>query len=408
MSDDKSKKPKIDLKARLGKSTPSMPGATPSTVGAPPGMPAAPGSLDGLAPRPSVPGPPPSLSIAPPVGIAPPPGLVPQVSLAPGLVSNPFAPKPAPSAAPPPKPAPVSAEQQTIKVELGEEIHEERRKANKRAIVFAAIAMVAGVGIGWVAGGSKEKSTRADLAVQGAKALEVEVSDATKKIEELTPMLKEIDDGLKAKKYPSAVVGKLSSFAVPFNAASIDGKGAGNMPGKIQKQLFSFVKKCEELEEKKNALKNVVGGIQKNLETAWAEEQKPLFKLGVSFRTSSGNMIAEMVRFKDPWETASSSWPKDPKVFVPVMKEGRRAEEEKGAARWEKGDLTGSSPIVIPLEPSSVAGFTDERVVLQLIKATSEVKSLITGGGMPGQETAGLLQEGEQLAAALGELGSRR
>jgi hypothetical protein len=408
MSDDKSKKPKIDLKARLGKATPSMPSASPSLPGVPPGLPSAPGSLEGLGPKPSIPGPPPSMSIAPPVGIAPPPGLVPQVSMPPGLLNNPFAPKPAPSAAPPPpKAAPVSAEAQTIKVELGEEIHEERAKANKRAIIFAAIAMFAGVGIGWVAGGSKEKSARADMAVQGAKALEVEVVDATKKIEELTPMLKEIEDGLKGEKYPTAVVGKLSSFAVPFNAASIDGKGAGNMPGKIQKQLFSFVKKCEDLEDKKNALKNILGGAQKGLETAWAEKKKPTFKLGVAFKQSGGNMLAEMVRFKEPWET-SATWPKEPKIFVPVMKEGRRAEEEKGAARWEKGDLTGSSPIVIPIEPSTVAGFTDERVALQLVKATSDVRAIISGGGQPGQETIGILQEGEQLAAALGELGSRR
>ena len=252
------------------------------------------------------------------------------------------------------------------------------------------------------------KSERADVAVQGAKKLEVEVNEATKKIEDLLPILKEAEDGLKAKKYPTAVVGKLAGFAVPFKAENLDGKGAGNMPPGLQKQIFTFLKKCEDLEDKKNALKNVLGGLQKNLETAWAEEQKPMLKLAVSFSTSGGNTIAQMVRIKEPWEAGASSWPKEPKVLVPTVRDGRKTEEEKGATRWEKGDLTGSSPIVIPVDPSTVAQFTDEKVVFQLAKAIADIKLLLNGDSTPGNETNGLLKDGEVLSNDLGKLGMRR
>ena len=107
MADDKGKKPKIDLKARLGKTIQGGP-AVPLPV---PGSQPPPG--DGTVPTP----PPPRAA-----GIAPPPGL------SPGIPIPPFAQAKAQSVAPP-KP---TAAQQTIKVEVGEEIHAERKKAKRR------------------------------------------------------------------------------------------------------------------------------------------------------------------------------------------------------------------------------------------------------------------------------------
>src|SRR5438552_3362990 len=102
MAEDKSKKPRIDLKARLAKT---------ATFPLP-----APGSS-----RPG--GVPPAPSSRPPLG--------PPMGISPGIPLPPFG--HARSAAKPSKP---TAAQQTIKVEVGEEIHEERRKASKRTMIF--------------------------------------------------------------------------------------------------------------------------------------------------------------------------------------------------------------------------------------------------------------------------------
>src|SRR3954468_12458730 len=129
MADDKATttKKKIDLKARLGKST--LTGMTSPAVGLP--IPSSSGS--GLPPPDSYPGGPPSSvpagamgsgfpaappSVRPSMGIAPPPGMPP------GPPPPPFAP---PSRPAPPREIKPTAAQQTIKIDIGEEIHDERK-----------------------------------------------------------------------------------------------------------------------------------------------------------------------------------------------------------------------------------------------------------------------------------------
>ena len=130
MAEDKAKKTKIDLKARLGRTTAmgmTSPGALPVPPGATP-VPDAPSSGPGSMPAPpasrpsNIPAPAPSVR---PMGIAPPPGLSVGVPL-PAFAQQRQAPRSEP------KP---SAAQQTIKVEIGEEIHEERKKARNRAMM---------------------------------------------------------------------------------------------------------------------------------------------------------------------------------------------------------------------------------------------------------------------------------
>src|SRR3954468_17021989 len=116
MADDK-KKSKIDLKARLGKtsmtgSAPGVPMPVPGLAGPPGSAPPPAADSNPSAPGAAAPPPPPSASVRPPMGIAPPPGL------SPGIPLPPFGqPRRQEQAAPKP-----TAAQQTIKVEMGEEI----------------------------------------------------------------------------------------------------------------------------------------------------------------------------------------------------------------------------------------------------------------------------------------------
>src|SRR5687768_8610284 len=178
MADDK-KKSKIDLKARLGKS--SMSG--PSGAGVPVPMPvpgAAPGTTpipdggDGGAPAAA---PQRAPSVRPPVGIAPPPGL------SPGIPMPPFAQQKREAA---PKP---SAAQQTIKVEESEVIHTERKKAQKKIALYGALAALVGIGMGYLVGGAKANSDVGAKAVKTAGDLAKEVKDANEKLRELATKL---------------------------------------------------------------------------------------------------------------------------------------------------------------------------------------------------------------------------
>ena len=141
MADDKTKK-KIDLKARLGKSTLTgmtspaalpIPGPGPSGSGLPPPD-SGPGSSPSTAPGPAgtpIPAPTPSVRPPMPMGLAPPPGM------STGIPLPPFAPQSRPAA---PKEAKPTAAQQTIKVEVGEEVHEQRKAATRNAAIAAVHA----------------------------------------------------------------------------------------------------------------------------------------------------------------------------------------------------------------------------------------------------------------------------
>src|SRR5262249_1387933 len=126
---------------------PSSPSAAPRSQPAP-----APNAVP--APRPSG-----------PQGIAPPPGI------SPGIPLPPFGPQ-RPKAS---EPKAATAQAQTIKVEIGEEIHQERKAASKRTAIYAVLAALVGVGVGFVAGGAKERGDRGKLAFEGAGALEKDV-----------------------------------------------------------------------------------------------------------------------------------------------------------------------------------------------------------------------------------------
>ncbi len=342
------------------------------------------------------------MGIAPPVGIAPPPGIA---AAGFGASINPFAPKVAPAPAPPPK---QTAEQQTIKVELGEEIHEERKKASRAAVIVGVIALLVGAGGGFFVGGVREQSTRQKLGIVGAGALEAEVTTTIKKVDELNPILKEVEDGMKAKKYPTDALGKLNSFAVPFNAATLQGKNVGNLPSELQTKVLGFLRKAEELEDKKEALKNALGGQQKSIEAVWKKEEKPVYELAVVFAgVGEGKMLTQVVGVKEPFEVATKEWPKELVIKVPVVREGKRVEEEKKAAKYEKDLTAQTGPIYMPIDPSTVAGFTDERAAVPILKGIFDIRMLLIGDETPGREKPGLMKEGEELAKQLEKLSLR-
>ena len=147
------KKPKIDLKARLGKKTVAGP------TGGPP--------------------------IPPPVGIPKPP-----VMGGMGGVSR--------SAPPPPQHDPSNpyaaveahhaparhAEPKAIKVEMSEEVVEGQRKAQKRALWIGLILSMFVGFIGFTWGGSHERGKGANAALEGAKDLIKDIQAADKTADE--------------------------------------------------------------------------------------------------------------------------------------------------------------------------------------------------------------------------------
>lgn len=389
MADEK-KKTKIDLKARLGKTQTGMGGSVPLPV---PG--AAPSSQPGASAPPSGDGVPPPIA-APAPSVRP---SAPGVALSPGIPLPPFAQRPSQREAAP-KP---TAAQQTIKVEVGEEIHEERKKASKRAMLYAGIAAVVGIGIGFAVGGAKERSDRGQLAVKAAGDLEGEVKSANEKIKELGEKLQEAAAKLGRKEYPSELAGALGGLNIPFDPQNLDKPGAASI-SKLLKPLMKYASTCANLNEDKNKLGGWLTSLQAPVEKFWKEEKDPVVNFSVIFRPEgSKGMVAELVPNKDPFEIGKD-FPKEYKVIKPEMVQGQLKGVEKNAKRWEKGDLTGSDPIAIPVSPQTTAILSD-KVLSQLQLKLIEPIEVIFGKdkGLP-TETAGLLKEGEDLEHELHKL----
>jgi hypothetical protein len=403
MAEDK-KKSKIDLKARLGKTqtlvggvnAPAVPlpvpGPAPSTSGSrpPPSDPSAVAAGAGLSP--AVPPPmasPGSGSVRPPppMGIAPPPGI------SPGIPLPPFAQARQPQAV-----AKPTAQQQTIKVDVGEEIERERKKSAQRALLAAAAGALVGAVIGFVAGGSSEKGGRFKEAAKGAGLIEKDVKAATAKMKELDDKLTEAGQKLNTKQFPEDLATALGGINIPFDASNLEGRQVGSLPGKALRNLLAFTSAVQDVNKSKDSLKNILSAAQAPITKSWKEEKEPMVNFSVLFRGEGQNkVVAELVPIKEPF-----SWKGEFPAGYTITKLENNKPAEKKATRWTKGDLVASDPIGVPVDPKSMAGFTNEVLVQRLNKALYDIRQDLEGNKEdPTRETAGLLKDGEDLANEL-------
>ncbi len=409
MAEEKSKKPKIDLKARLGKTaagvpapTPSMPGTRPSDPGGPLQVPVASPSVDRISAPPSVR--PSTGGIAPPVGIAPPPGL------GAGML-NPFAPKPVAQ----PKAAPVSAEAQTIKVEVSEELNDERKKARRFAIIVGVLGAAVGLGIGFFAGGSRERQVRAANAIRGADKLELAVNDTAKKVDELEPIFKDIESSLKNKKYPTDQVAKLNDFTMPFNTATLKEANIGGLPADVQSKLLLFVRLSEEIQDKKKDLANMIGFAKPRFEEMWAKwAEKPGVEFVVTFTGGEGKVGGELwfVKYDDTPAKDGQPAKRQPRIQMDAkdfptelqLKRTANATEAFKVARYAKGELPGANPQFVPIDPKTIPFNDDEPIHLPIMQKMAEIRMLVAGNDAVNFEKPGIRTEAEPLAAELSKI----
>lgn len=362
MADDKSKKPKINLKDRLGKTnigTQSVPLPVP-------------GSQPGGAPQ----------------GIAPPPGITP------GIPVPPFGQaKPAVSEPPPPKPTVV---QQTIKVEVGEEIIKEREKAKKTLIGAAIGTALLGIGLGYVVGGQASKADRGKQVIANAKALMGDIKGANEKMKELDTLLADSVEKLQKKEYPGELSAQLGAVNIPFDATKVDGGAISGLKPSALRQLLNFTSSCEELNEKKDKLKSLLDFAKDPVTKAWKEEKEPVMNFSVLFRSDQKGVVAEFVSNKEPFDL-SKDWP----ASYAVMKSERGKPAEKKLNRYTKGDLPGTD-VVVPIDPSSTAIFTSQEGMRNLRKAFVDLRQELKGDDTdPQNPIVGTIELGDNLLTEL-------
>jgi hypothetical protein len=371
MSDNK---PKIDLKARLGKKTVS----TPAAASVPPpqvGMPRPPQQQSVPMPRPSA--------------VPTPPAIAQQQAAQRIDPTNPYASMPRQS-------APVAARPQEIRVDM-EEVRAAQRSGRGKVMALALITAAVGGVIGFAFGGGSERAKGADAAVLGASELLKEVESSNKQITDLAETLKSARTKLLGKgTFPQEEVTKLGAINIPLKSTSLADKSIGRFKRETLSMLIDFTAAVEEANDQKEGLQRLLGS---NTVKELVEEQKaPKVRwIGYVGGGPGGPWISLEPLSKDKLFPAGSGWPAELE-----FKSDKTTEKVK---RYASGDPTGSSPPFIPVNPQSQGGVCPSDVVGTLISQLMKMETVLRGDSTPGVDKTGLIERGQKLAEMLKKIG---
>jgi hypothetical protein len=396
------KKPKIDLKARLGKAPGAGGAQAPAIPAAMPAMPRAAGSVAPASPLGSTP--PPMMGSAPPPmpiggGSSPggPMGLpVPPFGGGTRSAADPFG---APvAAAPVSRPAP-----QTFKIELDEETMRAARKGGKKAGMLGVLGVVVGLGLGFLVGGRYSDSKGATIALQGAQDLIGDIEKSQAKIKELTDKIGGAVKDLKDKKFPEAFANDLGGLSIPFGADKLAGRNIGRFDGRTLQMLFGYTNDVEALNDRKDAMRNLFGGQKKAIQDAIGAGQTPKVAWTVLIQKSPKGPVASLAavnpadafNFKDNW---------------PAKFKVANGRDFVDADRYGGGEATSTDKkmVAVPIDPDSVTTSFPNDILSRITGELAKTEAVLTGSGTPGaDDETGVVKKGDQLLAALKKIGAK-
>jgi hypothetical protein len=393
------KKPKIDLKARLGK---AAGGGTPAAV------PAA-SSFSSM--------PPPQVgSVAPPaIGSIPAPqvGAVPRgIGQVPGGVPAPpfgghgaaestdaFGQRVAASA--------TRAAPATFKIELDAETVAAAQRGGKRATILSGVTMILGLAVGFAWGGSSVSNKGANAAVQGAQELVTEIDQSQAKIKEIADKIGVAVKSMKEKKFPASFANDLGGLSIPFGPDKLAGRNIGRFDPRTLSMLFSYASDVDALNTRKDALKNLFTGQKKTIEDALGAGTTPKVAWTVFVQKSPAHGPIGVIAAINPAEAFNykdAKWPESFKIST-----GRElVQTDRFTGGKESVFSTDKKVMAIPLEPDSVASSFPTDILGRITGELAKTEGIMTGSGQPGQDDEqGILKKGEQLLIALKKIGQK-
>ena len=395
------KKPKIDLKARLGKSAAggaapaansgAIPVPVPSSAVAMP-APSAPGS----APLPGTP-------------IGPPPGFVPPGAKPALDPSNPLMQAATPYRAPDPPPPP-----QPQRIEVDEAAVQEAAKGalRKGMVIGGVVAVIFGL-VGYVAGMSGEASSGRKKAQGDAKSL---AGDVAKTKETLEKIAKKLDEGKKAlladKKFPEKLAGELGGMNVDFDGGKLAGVRFSGFSTETSSGLIEYITAVQSLNDRKLAIINLLNSLQKPITEGFTQAASPTINyvvlLGRQDPSKNYYGILAPLDAPLPIKPDNISLP-DKFKAIDVTGGGAKVEVPK----YTGGDLSKVGALYIaPASisknfPSEVSGKVAQ-LVSQLAKVANEVNGDKADPNMVTETKEGLLTRADKLVASLNKIADNK
>jgi hypothetical protein len=386
-------KPKIDLKARLGK---AQVGA-----GAPaPVAPVVPGMGRSFS---SVP--PPAAAPAQPAGGfggggASPAGVpMPPFAGAAAPTTDAFGARVSPTAALSRAPAPA-----TIKIELDEATVAAARRGGKRAGIFATITGIAGLVIGWAWGNQSAGAKVAQAALLGAQDLIGDIDKSQAKIKELNEKITAAVNDLKAKKYPESFANELGGLSIPFGPDKLAGRNIGRFDPRTLQMLFDYTGDVEALNDRKDALKNLFSAQKIAIQAGIGAATAPKVNWSIFIQKNAAKgPVAVLAPIGDGF-LYKDAWPAKFKIT-----NGSSSTE---AERYAQGDVITANPdkkiVAVPLEPDSVQANFPTDVLSRIIAELGKTNVVLQGNGQPGDDNEnGVVKKGDVLLTALKKIGQK-
>ncbi len=406
MADEK--KPKIDLKARLGKNAAG--GATPPPPAAG-GIPAPAASIptpDSAGSAAPVPAPAASskaggLPVPPGIPVGPPPAFKsPAVNLDP---SNPLAAAvgqsaPARSQAPAPLP-------QMQRIEVDElTVQEARKGARKQGLIAGVVFAVVLGAIGYIAGGAQETNKGRQASVAHAKSLAGDVEKSREQLKELADKLEAGRNTLaKDKKFPDTLAKELSAINVDFDGTKLAGVRFSGFTQETTTGLVEFITNVQATNDRKNALTSLLTKLQKPMTEMLAAQSAgkppPVNFVVLINKDSAKNPFGVIAALQKPIELSASM----PAEFTATDLSTR---QNVTAPKFTSLDKPGAAYIV----PKSMEGACPSETSGQVGQLVSQLSRLITdvrgetaaAGDAITEPKPGLLERADRLAANLNKV----
>jgi len=369
------KKPKIDLKARLGKKTVAAPGGP---------------------------------AIPPPVGIPKPPvmggGSPSQPPRAMGGYGGGYG-AVVESAPPPPR----VVEPQAIKVEMSEEVIEQQKKQQKRGFVITGIVSVIVGGIGFTFGGSHERAKGATAAIEGARDLVKDIEASDKVADDLNSVLAKASERLAKSEYPAEEISKLGEINIPFDGGHLTDKGIGRFKKDIVTQLLTYANTAQKANDQKEKIQNLLSGTKAALTDLLQQKTDPKIHWGVWLESGPGGPWANMQPLPSPFLVKSTEKVKDKdgkeKDYEwPADIQLQRGGQAATLKRYKSGDPTSGDPQFIPVAPQTESMVCPSTTIVRIRQELNEMQTVLKGDNTPGAEKTGFLQMGDDVVASLKKL----
>ncbi len=403
------KKPKIDLKARLGK---GAGGATPPppTAGIPvPPVPSAAASGAGMASIPSSsPGSGGGLPMPPGIPVGPPPAFG---KMSHGAIdpSNPLAAAATPYRHPAPAPAPMPQPQRIEVDEMA--VQEARKGARKQGLIGGLVVAVVLGAIGYILGGAIETSKGRQKSVIDAKSL---AGDVAKSRDQLKAIADKVEAGtnslLKDHKFPDTLAKELGGVNVDFDGNKLAGVRFSGFSQDTTSTLIEYITLVQTLNDRKTAIIGLLQRLQKPITEQLTAGQKTNigYVVFLGKQDPSRNQFAMLAPLTKPIEAANAGAITLPAEFTATDPTTR---QNISAPKYTTGNL--EKPSALYVLPKSIEAACPSATSGSIAQLGSQLNHVVTdirgeqalpGGDVVTESKPGLLDRADKLVTSLNKV----